>query len=131
MRRIKGIEKVTKAHLPLIKLWYQRRGMKMPRTGLLSTTGYIVDGRVAGWLHLTDSDIALIEGIIADPMSVPGLRRESLNKLSGYLIDTAILLGYNTVLAISKHPNIIQLSERYGFKELNGHKVMVLDASKD
>lgn len=132
--RLKGsrsLVKIERHHLPLIKRWYRARGLPVPKSGHFSTLGYIADGRVAGWLHLMNSDLAMIEGVIADPFSVPSLRRESLNKLIGTLVDTALSLGYPTIIGISNHESILSLGKKYGFKELKDFKVIILDTSGD
>lgn len=128
---IKGIEKVTRNHYKLLKGWYEERGLAMPKRSHFSTMGYIADGRVAGWLHLMNSDMALIEGLISDPNTIPSLRRDSVIKLCGFLTDTAIALGYPVVLGITKAPSIETVAQKLGYKELKGYKIMALDVSEE
>lgn len=112
--------------MPLLEKWHKDRGEAVPKRKDLPTTGYIADGRVAGWLYMTDSSLALIEGIISDPNTVPSLRKESLNKLVGFLIDLATSFGYTNILGLSKHPSILQLGQKYGFKEMKDYKFITL-----
>jgi hypothetical protein len=107
--------------------WYEQRGLPAPRRSSNSSLGCMADGRVAGFLYLTNSDVAMIEGIISDPRSVPSLRRESTTKLVGYFVDLATNLGYSTIIGISKHPSILKLGDKFGFKELKDYKIIVLD----
>ncbi len=130
MIKPRGIIKFQKQHWGLVSEWYRLRDLPMPKRTMHPAMGFIVDGRVAGWLYLTDSDIAMIEGVVADPLSVPSLRRQSTDKLIGYLIDTAMMLGYSTILGISKHSRMLDLTKRYGFKELKDYKVVVLDTTE-
>lgn len=125
----RAIVRVTSDHYPTLKRWYEARGKETFNRHLISDLGYMVDGRVAGWLYLTNSNIAMIECIISDPGTVPSLRKESLNKLVGHLIDTAVNLGYIHIWGISKHPSIEKVAEKYGFKITEGFKVLTLTAS--
>lgn len=97
----------------------------------ISDLGYIVDGRVAGWLYVTNSNCAMIEGIIADPNTVPSLRQQSLRKLCGFLVDTALMLGYTNIFGISKHPSMAKVSKELGFKMSNDFKVFTLNTGRE
>lgn len=112
----RGLRRYTHRDYVMIKEWYELRGKKAPSPALLSDLGYIADDRVCGFLYLTNSNMAMIEGIIANPETVPSLRKESLTKLVGYMIDTALLLGYENIFGISKHPSMAKEAERFGFK---------------
>lgn len=112
----------------LIAQWYRERGQIMPSPSSLSTTGFIADERVALWVYLTNSNLALIEGVISDKTSIPSLRRASLNKLIGFAIDFCLAAGYTQIMGITKHPSIDALGKRYGFKVLKSHKVLYLNA---
>lgn len=101
----------------------------MPDPRSLSNTGFIADNRVAGWLLLTNSNIALIEGIISDPDSVPSLRRESLDKLIGFMIDFCLASGYTQIIGITRHPRIEGVGKKFGFKPLPSHKILYLNAT--
>lgn len=125
-----SLKRVTSKDFPVIVHWYRKRNLKVPDPRALSDVGFIADGRVAGWLYLTNSNIAIIEGIISDPDSTSSLRRESLNKLIGCLIDFAVHLGYTQIMGVTKHPGIQTLGKRYGFKSLP-HTVIYLDASDE
>jgi len=125
------IKKLTPSHYPMISRWYEGWNQPVPKRCHFSTMGCIADGRVAGWLHLMNSDMALIEGVISDPESVPSLRKESLLKLCGFLVDTAVTLGYPTIIGITKSNSIISVSKKLGFSELKDFKIVALDASDD
>lgn len=127
--RLNGLESIVRvksSHWPLISSWYEERGLKTPIKGNMSDMGFIADGRVAGWLYLTNSNIAMIEGIISDPHTIPSLRKASLAKLTGAMIDMALALGYTTILGITKHPSVKKLAKQYGFKETD-NTVMILE----
>lgn len=75
---------------------------------------------------MTNSNLAIIEGVISNPDTIPSLRKHSLKVLAGLMTDTAVSLGCTTVLAISKHPSIVELCGQMGFKELTDHRVFAL-----
>lgn len=90
--------------------------MQAPRLSTLSDMGYIADGRVAGWIYLTNGNAAMLEWIISDPSTVPSLRKESLRKLVGFMVDTCLMLGYTNIFGISKNPAIVGVAKQFGFK---------------
>lgn len=128
--RHKSIRRYTHRDYPMIKEWYEKRGQTAPQPAQLSDTGYIADGRVCGFLYLTNSNMAMIEGIVANPDTVPSLRRASLTKLIGCMVDTALLLGYDNVFGIGKHPSITEEAKRFGFV-VRDYKLYMIDRSLD
>lgn len=100
--------------------------MPRPKSQSLSTMGYISDERVAGWIYLTDSNICLIEGIIANPLTVPSLRRQSLKMLAAFLVDKALSMGYTNIIAVTKHHAIQKLCNDMGFVSDKEFKIYAL-----
>lgn len=127
----KSIVKVTPRDYPMILEWYAARGKPAPSTASFSDLGYIVDGRVVGWLYLTNSNMAMIEGIVSDPSTIPSLRKASTRKLVGFLIDAAVALGYTNLFGISKHPSILGIAKQFGFKEDDSFKVVTLNTEDE
>lgn len=125
-----SLRKYTDKDYPMIASWCQERGRNPPEKAALSTMGYIADNRVAGWLYLTDSNIAMIENIVSNPKTVKSLRRESLKRLCSVLIDSAFLLGYQHVFGITNHPAIEKLAKDMGMKT-GSHRVWVLSETDD
>ena len=125
-----SLKRVTSKDFPMIVSWYRQRSLTPPDPRALSDVGFVADNRVAGWLYLTNSNIALIEGIISDPKSPPSLRNESLDKIIGFMIDFALELGYTQFIGITKHSKVEQRVKKFGFKVLP-HRAVYLDASSD
>ncbi len=115
--RPEGLRRYTDYDYELIAEWYAARGETIPPKASLSDMGWICDERVAGWLYVTPSNVALIEGIVSNPDTVPSLRSESMRKLAGFIIDTALLMGYTQLLAITEHPSVMKACEEFGFRE--------------
>jgi len=123
-----SLKRVTSKDFPMIVRWYRKRGLTPPDPRALSDVGFVADGRAAAWLYLTNSNMAMIEGVISDPESTPSLRKESINKLIGFIIDFALQLGYTQIIGVTKHPSMQELGKKYGFKTLP-HTVIYLDSS--
>jgi hypothetical protein len=130
MMIVKGIDRIKRSDMTVIDGWYALRGLPIPAYENMSDLGFICDGRVAGWLYLTNSNLAMIEGIIADPRTVPGFRKESLQKLIGYLIDQAHYLGYEQIIGISQSKSIFNIGKKFGFKIVDSFKLMHLDIDR-
>lgn len=111
------IRRIKPKDMAMIASWFKARKLPEPMWHQLSETGYIADERVAGWLLCTNSSVAMIEALISDPHTVPSLRKESMRKLAGFLIDTALLLGYSNIVCASKHPSVDKMAKSLGFKE--------------
>ena len=114
----------------LLECWCKDRGAVPPPKQCLSTLGFVSDERAIGFLYITDSNIAFIEYVISDPLTVPSMRRQSVKKLCGNLIDTAFLLGYTHVFALTEHPQIKKLCEEFGFKSKPSYELFVLAESE-
>lgn len=112
-----GIKRYKPTDYAGIVSWYKARGLSAPPKDSLSTMGFVADNRVAGWLYLTNSNVALIEGVISNPYTVPSLRRASLQKLAGVMVDSALSLGYTTIKVDTNHPSIQKIVTDMGFKE--------------
>jgi hypothetical protein len=110
----------------MIKKWAKSRGMLAPKAASLSTLGYICDERVAGWIYLTDSNIAFIDGVISNPDTVPSFRRMALKKLCGAMVEKAQQMGYTNIIATTKHPAIQKICEDMGFVTAPDFKIYAL-----
>lgn len=114
----------------MVKEWYEARGKRPPSPDTMSDMGYIADERVAGWLYTTNSNVAMIEGIIADPHTIPSHRHQSLRLLLGFMIDTALLLGYPHIFGITSHPSMVKTCKQLGFSH-NNMDVMILSEKEE
>jgi hypothetical protein len=106
-----------KKHYKAIASWYHARDMVAPLPDALPTLGFVVDDKVAGWLYQTDSTIALVDGFISSPASLPSSRKQAVETLAAVLLDLATSLGYSTVLATTSHPTIKKIANKHNFKE--------------
>ena len=112
-----AIHRIKARDYPIIESWFRSRKIAPPSYQELSETGWIADNRVAGWLLCTNSSVAIIEHLISNPDTVPSLRQESIQKLTGFMIDFALMLGYTHIVAASKHPSVDRVAKQFGFKK--------------
>lgn len=119
-----------KEHYKAVASWYHARGLEAPTPDKLPETGFIVDGIVAGWLYRTDSSVALIDGVISNPATLPGRRRLALKRLAAVLTDLAVATGYPDVIFTSANPAIQQLGVDMGYRPTE-QRLYVLDGSED
>lgn len=126
-RNTRSIRRYQEEDYDLIKLWFLKRGIDPPLPEELTDTGFIADERAVGFLYLTNGSIALLDGVITDPDTVPSLRRASLFKLLGCLTDFALCLGYRDIFGITSHPSIIENAKRLGGRVLDKKVVHLRD----
>lgn len=115
-------------HYKAVASWYHARGLEAPIPEALPSLGYVVEGKIVGWVHRTDSDIAVIKTIMSNPKTLPSGRRQALETLVGVLLDSATNLGYTHVIVISDHPSTVKLASKYNLKE-STQKLFILDES--
>lgn len=124
------IRRYTSKDYDVIANWYIQRKLTPPQPRMLSDMGFIVDNRVVGWLYLTNSNTAFIEWVIARPKTTAYLRRESLAKLVGVLVDTASMLGYDIIFGMSSHPGIGREAKKLGLVKQT-HDIWLYKAGED
>jgi hypothetical protein len=111
---------VLQTHYPTLVRWYEGQGQKPPPVEALPQSGFVVPGAVAGFLYRTDSCVAVVEGLIANPEIDLAARRRGLDLLSHALIDEARKLGFKTMTASTTFDAVIQRALAFGFIRLPG-----------
>lgn len=69
--------------------WYVARRLPAPEHWHFSTLGWIVPGVAAGFLYVTNSGIALVDGFITNPEASSSDRIKALKAVSNALLATA------------------------------------------
>jgi len=119
MRRFKGSD------CPQILEWYRARGITPMAGGSLPEIGYIIPGVAAGFLMQTDTALALIDGLIANPAVADDARDGALDQVVAAVLKTASELGYTHIGGFTKLPVVAQRAKRHGFKVV-GEFTMVI-----
>lgn len=102
----------------MVKGWYEKRGLRLDDRNVLPGVGFIVDNVGAGFIYLTDSSIAFIEGYITNKDADRGTRDMALDVISECLIAHAIVAGYKYIKCETKKAAIVGRAKRFGFKVL-------------
>lgn len=119
-----------KAHYKAIASWYHARDLEAPIPDAIPDIGYIVDGKVAGWLHRTDTNMAIIDTYISNPHSTRSSRRHAVELLTATLLDAAGVMGCNKVICLVSIPDHNKLASKYNLKE-TGQQVFTLEESDE
>lgn len=112
-----------KSDLNQVQEWAKARGAGEMDESLLSSTGMIVDGVAAGFLYLTNSRAAIIDGYISNPNSLKLERDQALNAITKGLLELARACGAKFIKCDSQLPAIQQRALANGFKSVGIYAV--------
>jgi hypothetical protein len=99
--------------------WWRLHGWSAPLEEALPKNGLIVrdsEGRgiAAGFLYLTDSSIAWLEFVVANPLCDKIVRDKALDTLITQLIDLARRCGKSLIFSSINHPSLVKRYEQSG-----------------
>lgn len=116
-------------HPLLISWWEGHKWPAIPMTAL-PTQGLIVysNGQpvVAGFVYVTDSEVAIMEWLVSDPKSSPFTRSDALIILMEALCDLAKAGGAHFVFSFFKQPRLVARAESIGFKKTDTDMIHLL-----
>ncbi len=93
--------------------WWEAHGWPAIEPKMLPTTGVIADEKAAGFLYQTDSKVAWMEWIVADPAASD--RGPAIDAVISSLSEIAADMGFELILTSVKHPGLIQRYINNGF----------------
>lgn len=99
-----------------VKEWWAGQKWTAMPLDYLPKVGMMVPEVCAGWLYQSDSKIAWVEFIIANPNTTKEERSEGLNLLIKGLLDKAKDLGFGAVFTSAQHPGLIKRYTEFGFQ---------------
>jgi hypothetical protein len=108
-----------------IRSWYKKRSVEFFDRTVLPNIGFVVPGIGAGFIYMTDSSIAFIEGFITNPEADSKDRNDALDRISENLILYARVMGVKFIKCETKFREIELRAERLGFKSLGQTTSMV------
>jgi len=100
------IRRLLPEDLDELNRWYAAHGAGPVPGRTVPEFGLIVPDVAAGHLYRTDSDIALIDGLVTNPEASSATRHEALTGIVGGLLAEARRTGCARVLAFTKHDTI-------------------------
>lgn len=101
---------------PTLAKWFTAQEWPTLPKEALPKTGYIVPGYCAGFLYKTDSSIAMLEWIIANPDTDYKDRAVAINNVIESLVKEAKRSGYSVVFTYTKHERLIDKYLNNNFK---------------
>lgn len=107
--------KIIPADYATLAKWWTAQNFPTIAPEYLPQCGLIVDGLCAGFLYESDSAIAWVEWIVANPEAEKALRREALDKLLDALVLHAKERGYKAIFTSVAHPGLLERYKQHGF----------------
>lgn len=101
---------------PTVLKWLTAQEWPPLPVEVLPKTGFIVDDYCAGFLYKTDSAIAWLEWVVANPDTDYNKRGEALDNLINSLVTEAKDQGFKIVLTSCQHNRLINRYDNHGFK---------------
>ncbi len=98
-----------------ISVWWKNQGWPGVPQDHLPETGFVVEGIASGFLYKTDSKIAWLEFIIANPSTTKEERSEALDLIIDKLLETAKELNFKNVFSTAQHPKLLERYQKHGF----------------
>ncbi len=92
--------------------WYQMTPLALP---FLPATGFVVAGVAMGFLYKTDSKMAWIENLAANPVLPRGQRTEGLDVVVAAVIDEARRQGFEVLIGYTNVQAVIDRALTHGF----------------
>jgi hypothetical protein len=86
----------------------------------LPKTGFIVPGKAAGFIYLTDSPVAFMECLVGARDIDAQVRNEALDVIVIALCEEAKRRGCTIVMGTTQFDALVKRSERLGWKYVGG-----------
>lgn len=109
------VEKFKASHYQKLHLWWSKRKLEPVPYNLLPKIGYVVDDCVAGFLYQTDSTLCFMDSFISNPSASKSERELALDSLERELIKIAKLLGFEKIIAMTKHEKMKSRAQARGY----------------
>jgi hypothetical protein len=93
----------------------------------LPRNGFIIPGKAAGFLYLTDSSVAWIENLIAAPGLSREERTQAVDAIVTAVIERARQLDVDVLMGYTRLDVVVQRAKRFGFMHVDeGFHVVAL-----
>lgn len=119
------IRPVEPSDLPEINTWYRKMEQPTMMADLMPPQGFFIPGVAAGFLIRTSTNVAILEGLIANPEADKEYRRLGIDKVVDSLLTATKVSGIRLVLVMTEHPRVKQMCEDKGFTLQKGLEVWV------
>lgn len=103
------IRDVTVQDYPMLIEWWNSHGFEIPPIGTLPATGYIANDAAAGFLYLTNSQLACMGWCVVNPKADRQLRSSSLDEVVQKIEFSALFSGATSMWSFT---NVFPFAER-------------------
>jgi hypothetical protein len=115
------IETWCDAHEKLVESWLVHRGLDLPAHWKgFPPTGAVVNRCYAGFVYLTNSEVAYLDSFVSDKASDADLRNKSLLSLVEYLEFVAAQHGKNQMVVAPHAPTFLKAFSELNYEALRG-----------
>jgi hypothetical protein len=107
-----------------VNSWYKKRGLPEVESAILPKNGFICHGVAAIFVYLTDSNIAMVEGLISNPDVSPLQRGRAVRSL----VDAAYAFSLTLrkkVLVILNTDSVNRLALSLGYKSIGTYELLI------
>lgn len=106
---------ILRDDLGQIAQWASQRGLMADPDGWLPPTGYWVPGVLAAWMYRTDAQVALIDNVIANPMTEAEERRLAMHAVSEAIADQARREGFRWLRGLTAYGSVAKNGAEAGY----------------
>lgn len=111
---MKPIPYVREEHYEQVSGWLRLWKQDMPPSAL-PRNGFIVPGKAAGFLYLTDSSVAWLENLVAAPGLSREERSQAVDAVVTAVIERAREHGVEMLMAYTRLDAVVERGKRFGF----------------
>lgn len=115
-----NIEFFSEFHYPELCEWFKARKLPPPTFKQLPVNGFIIPDTAAGFVYLTDSEVAILDCFISNPLSTEVNRDIALDLIVKHLESCACVHGAKILICNSQIKAIEDRALSHGFTS-TGH----------
>ena len=107
-----------------VNSWCRARGIAELSLDAIPKNGLFEPMTGVGWLYLTDSSIAFIDGFVSNPGMESRLRGVAMASIGEGLLEKAKALRVRHVIVTTQHANIARWALEHGFAQHGLHSML-------
>lgn len=99
--------------------WWKHYGWEtLPPTWMPKISAIVSSEKeklAVGWLYMTDSPIAILEWLVANPAGDPELRSQAVDRVIAHLSSQAKEAGAKAVMSFTKNASLLERYRKHDF----------------
>ena len=113
-----------------VNSWCRARGIPEINLSSVPARGYIEPGLGVGWLYVSDSSFAWIDGLISNPTADTKARGIALSSIGERLLEDARELGVKHLIVYTQHGNVSKWAASHEFKDCGLHRMYLKELNQ-